>query len=227
MIKSEMIKLLKEEYGYNDEDLKNEKGNPLRNDELEKLIEKEQVKNSENDEKEQNSSEEDDFGVDETIFESRHQLNDKDLILCMSGVSGDMNFVSALSNFRTKTTGFGQTMKIPYGDLAYVHNIAPDAFESGRIIVLNTAVQEEFGLKDLYKKVLTPKNIRKVLNMNGDELKEFISDMPRAMKSALYDEARKSYNTGKIDSIKTVEVIEKEFGVSLKDNAPVEDVVKK
>lgn len=233
MTKKEMVDLLVNKYGYDVSELKDDKGNIFRNAELEELIEKEEEKS--NDEKEDIKSEvdkeqEDDddiFALNEDAFKPKHIFNDNDLILCMSGVRGDMRFVSNLSNFTVKTTQFGQTVKIPYQDLVYVHNISPQAFHDGKIIVLNEHLQEEFGLEDVYKKVITPKNIRKVLELDANELSKFISDMPKGMKPSLYNEARKLYQVGKLDSRRTVEVIEEEFGVSLEDNAPIKDEVGK
>ena len=235
MTKKEMVDLLVNEYGYDVSDLKDDKGNIFRNADLEALIDKEEkaIEEIERQDKveleaEEAVEEEDDiFSLNENAFKPKHTFNDNDLILCMSGVRGDMRFVSNLSNFTVKTTQFGQTVKIPYKDLVYVHNIAPQAFHSGKIIVLNEHLQEEFGLEDVYKKVITPKNIRKVLELDADELSGFISDMPSGMKPALYDEARKLYRAGKLDSRRTVEVIENEFGVSLEDNAPLKDSVGK
>ena len=235
MTKKEMVDLLVNEYGYDVNDLKDDKGNIFRNADLEALIDKEEkaIEEIEKEDKvelevEEVAEEEDDiFSLNEDAFKPKHTFNDNDLILCMSGVSGDMRFVSNLSNFTVKTTQFGQTVKIPYKDLVYVHNIAPRAFHDGKIIVLNEHLQEEFGLEDVYKKVITPKNIRKVLELEADELSGFISDMPSGMKPALYDEARKLYRAGKLDSRRTVEVIENEFGISLEDNAPISDEVGK
>ena len=230
-----MVDLLVNEYGYDVSDLKDDKGNIFRNADLEALIDKEEKAIEEIErrdkvelEAEEAVEEEDDiFSLNEDAFKPKHSFNDNDLILCMSGVRGDMRFVSNLSNFTVKTTQFGQTVKIPYKDLVYVHNIAPKAFHDGKIIVLNEHLQEEFGLEDVYKRVITPKNIRKVLGLDADELSEFILDMPSGMKPALYDEARKLYRAGKLDSRRTVEVIENEFGVSLEDNAPLKDAVGK
>ena len=235
MTKKEMVDLLVNEYGYDVSDLKDDKGNIFRNADLEALIDKEEkaIEEIKKEDKvelevEEAVEEEDDiFSLNEDAFKPKHSFNDNDLILCMSGVRGDMRFVSNLSNFTIKTTQFGQTVKIPYKDLVYVHNIAPQAFHDGKIIVLNEHLQEEFGLEDVYKRVITPKNIRKVLGLDADELSEFILDMPSGMKPALYDEARKLYRAGKLDSRRTVEVIENEFGVSLEDNAPLKDSVGK
>ena len=235
MTKKEMVDLLVNEYGYDVSDLKDDKGNIFRNADLEALIDKEEkaIEEIEKEDKveleaEEVVEEEDDiFSLNENAFKPKHTFNDNDLILCMSGVRGDMRFVSNLSNFTVKTTQFGQTVKIPYKDLVYVHNIAPQAFHDGKVIVLNEHLQEEFGLEDVYKKVITPKNIRKVLGLDADELSGFISDMPSGMKPALYDEARKLYRAGKLDSRRTVEVIENEFGVSLEDNAPLKDSIGK
>lgn len=237
MIKKEMIKLLISEYGYSEDELKDERGNLLTNKELEKLIEEEETSKEdakedtkeeavEKDKVEEEVTEDEDiFGVDETVFEPRHNLKDDDLVLCMSGVNGTLNFVSPLSGFRATTSGFGQTMKIPYKDLVYVHNIATKAFTEGQIIILNRAVQEEFGLQEIYKSVITPKNIKTVLNFEADKLADFIQGMPKGMKATLYDEARKMYRSGEIDSVHTIKALEKEFGVSFDDNAPTDDKV--
>ena len=226
MTKKEMEDLLVEKYGYDRKELKDEKGNRLNNSVLEEMIAKEEAEGSAEKEDSKDEASEDNFSLDETIFEASHNLGDKDLVLCMSGVNGDLNFSSPLSNFRVQTKDFGQTMKIPYGDLAYVHNIAPDAFEQGKIVILNKQVQQEFGLEDVYKHVITPKNVREVIKLEADELQDFLAQMPKAMKVSLYNEARKMYQQGKIDSIKTVKVIEEEYNVSLEDNAPINNEVK-
>lgn len=229
MIKREMIELLVSEYGYTKDELKDNKGNFLRNDQLEALIKEEEAKLEEVEEAEApdtpEEKEEDIFDLDATAFAPKHNFKDEDLILCMSGVNGEYYFSSPLSNFRAQTAGFGQTLKIPYGDLKYVHNITPKAFEDGDIVVLNQDIREEFGLGDIHKRVITPKNVRRVLKMSASDLSQFIANMPKGMKASLYDEARKLYRRGDIDSIQTVRIIEEEFGVSLEDNAPTKDVI--
>ena len=233
MIKAEIVDLLVEKYGYDVRDLKDDKGNIFNKPVLEEILEKEEAKKVEEvqevEEKVEETPEEksDIFALNEDAFKPSHVFDDNDLILCMSGVRGNMTFKSQLSGFTVKTTNFGQTVKIPYKDLVYVHNISPNAFHKGHIIVLNEHLQEEFNLGDVYKNVITPNNIQKVLKLDSEDLSKFISDMPSGMKPALYDEARKMYRDGRLDSIRTVEAIEKEFGISLEDNAPISDEVGK
>lgn len=229
MIKAEIVDLLVGKYGYDVRDLKDDKGNIFNKPVLEEILEKEEAKEVEEvQEVEEKVEEENDiFALNEDAFKPSHVFDDNDLILCMSGVKGNMTFKSQLSGFTVKTTNFGQTVKIPYKDLVYVHNISPRAFHEGNIIVLNEHLQEEFNLGDVYKNVITPNNIQKVLKLDSKDLSKFISDMPSGMKPALYDEARKMYRNGKLDSIRTVEAIEKEFGVSLEDNAPISEEVGK
>lgn len=229
MTKAEIVDLLVEKYGYDVRDLKDDKGNIFNKPVLEDILEKEKSKEVEEvQEVEEEVEEENDiFALNEDAFKPSHVFDDNDLILCMSGVKGNMTFKSQLSGFTVKTTNFGQTVKIPYKDLVYVHNISPRAFHEGNIIVLNEHLQEEFNLGDVYKNVITPNNIQKVLQLDSEDLSKFISDMPSGMKPALYDEARKMYRDGRLDSIRTVEAIEKEFGVSLEDNAPISEEVGK
>ena len=232
MIKAEIVDLLVEKYGYDVRDLKDDKGNIFNKPVLEDILEKEEAKEVEEvqevEEEVEEAPEEDDiFALSEDAFKPSHVFDDNDLILCMSGVRGDMTFKSQLSGFTVKTTKFGQTVKIPYKDLVYVHNISPNAFHEGYLIVLNEHLQEEFNLGDVYKNVITPNNIQRVLKLDPEDLSKFISDMPSGMKPALYDEARKMYRDKRLDSIRTVEAIEKEFGISLEDNAPISDEVGK
>ena len=233
MIKAEIVDLLVEKYGYDVRDLKDDKGNIFNKPVLEEILEKEEAKKVEEVQKVEEKVEEepeennDIFALNEDAFKPSHVFDDNDLILCMSGVRGNMTFKSQLSGFTVKTTKFGQTVKIPYKDLVYVHNISPNAFHKGYLIVLNEHLQEEFNLGDVYKSVITPNNIQKVLKLDSEDLSKFISDMPSGMKPALYDEARKMYRDGRLDSIRTVEAIEKEFGISLEDNAPISDEVGK
>ena len=126
MTKKEMVDLLVNEYGYDVSDLKDDKGNIFRNADLEALIDKEEKAIEEIEKKDKveleakkavEEEEDDIFSLNENAFKPNHTFNDNDLILCMSGVSGDMRFVSNLSNFTVKTTQFGQTVKIPYKDL--------------------------------------------------------------------------------------------------------------
>lgn len=228
MIKAEIVDLLVERYKYDVRDLKDDKGNIFNKPVLEDILEKEEAKDKQVAQGTEAPEKEDDiFALNEDAFKPSHVFDDNDLILCMSGVRGNMTFKSQLSGFTVKTTNFGQTVKIPYKDLVYVHNISPSAFHEGNIIVLNEHLQEEFNLGDVYKNVITPNNIQKVLKLDSEDLSKFISDMPSGMKPALYDEARKMYRDGRLDSIRTVEAIEKEFGISLEDNAPISEEVGK
>ena len=225
MIKAEIVDLLVEKYGYDVRDLKDDKGNIFNKPVLEEILEKEEAKKVE--EVQEVEEKNDIFALNEDAFKPSHVFDDNDLILCMSGVKGNMTFKSQLSGFTVKTTKFGQTVKIPYKDLVYVHNISPKPFHEGSLIVLNEHLQEEFNLGSVYKNVITPNNIQKVLKLDSEDLSKFISDMPSGMKPALYDEARKMYRDGRLDSIRTVEAIEKEFGISLDDNAPISEEVGK
>lgn len=238
MIKKEMVDLLVNKYGYDERELKDEKGNIFNKPVLEEMIKKEESKSKESkdevspDSQEESEDEEvnvedDIFSLNEDAFKPAHVFDDNDLILCMSGVKGNMTFTSQLSGFTVRTTQFGQTIKIPYKDLVYVYNVSPNAFRNGTIIVLNEHLQEELNLGDSYKNVITPRNIRRVLKLDSKDLAKFVSDMPSGMKPALYDEAKRMYKKGELDSLRTVEVIEKEFGVSLEDNAPISDEVGK
>ena len=92
---------------------------------------------------------------------------------------------------------------------------------------MNKDVQEEFGLTEAYKNVLTSKNIDRVMKMDADKLRDFISKLPESMKTSLYAEAKSRFDRDEIDSRGTIQVFEDEYGISFKDNAPISEKINK
>lgn len=225
MKKEEMKRLLIDEYGYGEKELKDDNGGELTNKVLQKMIDEEQKKDEDDNAEVKEEQKQSLLQQEQTVFEQK-EIKDDDLILCMSGVNGELIFSSPLTNFTIRATKFGQPLKIRYKDLSYVHANSQSAFESGKIIVLNEQVAEEFGYKDMYENIVKAKDVKNILNLPADELGDFIDELPKATRNVLFDEARKAYNSNQLDSMSTIRVIEEKFGVSLEDNSPDSDVVK-
>ena len=208
--KKELIKLLVEEYGYEAEDIK-----MLTNAKLEGMIKQEEKDREELEHQET------------AIIVKDAGFKDDDMILVMSGISGALTHRSLSTSRVWDFLEFGQTQKMPYSELLTIRNTNPKVFNRGWLVVLNPRIQEDFGLTEMYKNILTPETIETVFDKNVEELSFLIDNLPEGMQIALMDKAREFYRNGRIDSISKVKLIEEKFNVSLEDNAPLSDIAVK
>ena len=208
--KKELIKLLVEEYGYETDDIK-----MLTNAKLEGMIKQEEADAKELEHQETS------FIVKDAGFK------DDDMILVMNGFGGALTHRSLSTSRVWEFLEFGQTQKMPYAELLAIRNTNPKVYNRGWLVVLNQQIQEDFGLTEMYKNILTPETIETVFDKSVEELKVVIDNLPEGMQIALMDKAREFYRTGKIDSISKVKLIEEKFNVSLEDNAPLSDIAVK
>lgn len=209
--KQELINILKKEYGYTDADLKNSDGKPLTNGQLELMIKKEEMDK--------------DVASEEVVVAKRQKINDDDLIPVMNGLSGTLIHTSPTTGRSWIFKQFGQQEKIPYSELLSLRNRSPKVFNEGWLIILNRQVQEDFQLTEIYKNIITPDSINSVFDKNVDELRVFVDALPEGMKTTFFAIARERYLNKKLDSVAVVEFIENRFNISLKDNAPLNDIV--
>lgn len=206
--KADLIKILVEEYGYEKEDIK-----MLTNGKLQAMI-KQEEKDAEALENEAT-----------LVVAQDNGIKDDDQIVVMNGLDGALMHRSTRTGRSWKFMAFGQTDKIPYSELQAIRNMNERCFTEGWLIVLNKQVQEEFGLTEMYKNIITPQNIDEIFNKEVDELEAFIDALPEGHKVTFVAKARELYNAKKLDSRRVVELIENKFKFSLEDNAPLSDVV--
>ncbi|QPK89731.1 hypothetical protein IEN91_04580 [Bacillus velezensis] len=211
--KAELINILVEEYGYEKEDLKfDAEGKPYTNAKLQALIQAE-IDDAKALEASRNR----------LTVKPENVLKDEDKITVMSGSTGAVVYHSLTSNKSWKFTEFGQTATIPYGELVAIKNRYPRYFKDGWFIILDEQVQEDFGLTEMYKNILTPDNMEEVFSMDINELSMFIDKLPEGMKVAFVNKAQELYDQDKIDRHSVIKLIEQKFQISLDDNSPLDD----
>lgn len=213
--KKQLTEILVNEYGYEKSDLKDEDGKPFTNATLKAMIQSE----------EQDAEK---LEVEETVIKAKDApIKDEDLIVVMNGLDGALTHRSISTGRVWRFIEFGQTDKIPYGELLRIRNNNPKVFNDGWMIILNRKVQEDFGLVEAYRNILTPETIDEVFTKDVDELKAFVDALPKGMKVTFVSKARQLYNAKKLDSMRVIEYIQSEFGISLEDNAPISDIAVK
>lgn len=214
MKKADYIKILMDDYGYEKEDLKfDAQGKPYTNAKLKAII----------DQEEQDAKE---MEEDSTRFVAKEsKIDDNDAIVVMNGLGGALTHRSGTTGRSWRFREFGQTDKMPYGELLALRNGSPHVFEDCWLVVMNKDVQEQFGLTEKYKNILTPENVKHIFKKEIEDFKEFVQNLPKGMKSAFIAKAREMYASKELYDIRIVEFIETEFGFSLDDNAPKSDFV--
>lgn len=205
--KQELINLLVETYGYKEEDI-----STLTNAGLKGLIKKEEDEAQE-------------FEASLTVEKVKQTFKDDDLIHVMSGFAGGLRYKSTRNGRVWIFSQFGQVDKLPYAELLNIKNNSPKVLSEGWIIVLNKQIQEDFGLVEIYKHIITPENIESIFSKSATEVEDFLQHLPKNMKTVFFNKARELYNNNVLDSRSLIELIEEHFDVSLKDNAPITETI--
>lgn len=214
MKKQELIEILVNEYGYEAEDLKFDADKkPYTNAKLQALIDAE-VEDANT------------FAQSKPVLK-RKVYKDDDGIEVMCASLGKVVYHSPISRRKFKFTEFGQTQKIPYQEIINMIQFHPAYFTEGTLIIMDKTIQEDYGLTDMYQKVLTPKNIESVFEMNIDELEVLVKTMPESARKTFVSKAQELFEDDKLDSYKIIQLIEREFGFDLKTNTPISDVAVK
>lgn len=208
MNKKELIKTLVEEFGYEKSDI-----SLLTNAKLKKLIKQEQE-----DEKELQ---------DEALMPvaKASKIKDDDVVLVMNGLGGSMTHRSDINGRVWKFRKFGQIEKFPYSEIQSIRNAYPKVLEHGWLVVLHKAVQEELGLTEMYKNILTPENVGEIFKKDVAELELFVDNLPQGMKATFVAKAKELMEANELFDTRVISFIETKFGLSLKDNAPLSDIV--
>ena len=207
MKKAELIELLVEEYGYEKEDIK-----LFTNAKLQSIMKQEEA-----DAKELEASE-------TMVVAKEEKIKDNDEIVVMNGSNGA--FTHSSRNGRVwKFKEFGQRDKMPYSELLAIKNVCPSVLEDAYLIVLNRDVQELLGLTTIYQNIILPEKVEEIFKKDVADLEAFVDGLPQGMKVTFVSKARELYNSRQLYDIRAIEMIEKKFGFSLQDNAPLGDIV--
>ncbi|UGO51079.1 hypothetical protein PQE70_gp226 [Bacillus phage vB_BanS_Nate] len=212
--KSDLIKILVEEYGYEKEDLKfDAESKPYTNAKLQALIDAEKE--------------------DAEVFASQSKrikvqkskkFKDEDLIPVMNGLSGGLFYQSDRTHKVWEFKGFGQESAMEFSELINLRNKYPAYFMDGWLIVCDDDVVKELNLASMYENILTPKNVKEVFEKPIEEMEKFVDRLPQGMKITFVDIAKDLYNKEELDSVKVIRFIEDKFKFSLDDLSPVNDI---
>lgn len=208
--KKELIQVLVDNYGYENEDIK-----LLTNAKLEGLIRQE-----EKDAKELEESE-----TLEQFTEDVLEVKDEDMVQVMSGIHGELIHRSQKSGRMWKFSKFGQIDRMPFIELMTIYNNNPKTLEECFIVILNDKVAKNFNLSEIYKNIVSPNNLDELFKKDVKDLESIVENLPESFKTVFVIRAKELYEQGKLDSMSLINFIQNKFDISLEDNAPLSNIV--
>lgn len=208
--KKELIKVLVDNYGYENEDIK-----LLTNAKLEGLIRQE----------EKDAKELEDSETLEQFTEDVLEIKDEDMVQVMSGIHGELIHRSQKSGRMWKFSKFGQIDRMPFIELMTIYNNNPKTLEECFIVILNDKVAKNFNLSEIYKNIVSPNNLDELFKKDVKDLESIVENLPESFKTVFVIRAKELYEQGKLDSMSLINFIQNKFDISLEDNAPLSNIV--
>lgn len=228
-----MIKILTEQYGYEEKDLRTEQGNPLTNAVLLKMIEDEEEASKALKEAPKVEAK----PIEEVVTKEPTRITHDDVGGRNQTISGGTEILVMAGDasviYHAPNTGrtyqfsdFGQIDYITYEDLRAMANRHPKFLKDGAIIILDEEVNKRLG----YNHIKVPTN-RKVietalLQTDGDTegLIKYIESVPEATKRVIASTARQLFEERELYDNRVIDALEDYFGFSLEDGTPKADI---
>ena len=137
-------------------------------------------------------------------------------ILCRSINNGGMGIEGAKSGNFYQWADYGDEDEVEYQDLIYMVRARQSWVYKPRLIILDEDfVEQNPQLKDLYDSLYTTKDLKDILKMTPAKMKAAIENLPDGAKDSIKGIVATMIDTGALDSISKVKVIDEIFGTKL------------
>lgn len=149
-------------------------------------------------------------------FDSRKEFKDTDKIPCVSITVGGLNFVGDKSGDLYQWVNIGDVVSVEYRDLlSAVRSHSVFVYEPRFIIQDDDFLAQHDDILVRYGQLYTPQDIEQVLAMPAPQLEATLKKMPVGAQNAVRDLAVRKIDSGQLDSVQRVKVIDAFFGTEL------------
>lgn len=154
--------------------------------------------------------------VEQKSSTSVKEFNDTDRIPCVSITVGGLSMVGAKSGEFYRWMNMGDVVEVEYRDLvSAIREHTKDVFEPRFIIQDDDFLAKYDTVQLRYGQLYTPADIEQVLAMPATQMEAMIKKMPVGAQNAVRDLASRKVDSGELDSINRVKVIDSFFGTQL------------
>ena len=147
---------------------------------------------------------------------SEREFKDTDKIPCVSITVGGLYWEGDKSKELYTWLNMGDVVEVEYRDLvAAIRTNSPYIFEPLFVIQDDAFLAKFDNVQARYGRLYTPADIEAVLAMPAPQLDAALRKMPKGAQNALRDTAVRKIDSGELDSVQRIKVIDSFFGTEL------------
>ena len=146
-----------------------------------------------------------------TVSTKEKRLFDKeDLIPCRSITFGELLMVGAKTKFVYRWADYDDVQEVEYQDLVYDVKIPGGSYSRfPRFVVIDDDfIEQNPVLNDIYSKIYSKSDIRKILDLSPSELKKTVEGLPKGVKDSLKTMVSTMITNGSFDSMNKIRVLD-------------------
>lgn len=157
--------------------------------------------------------------VEEIIKEPKEKKFAKDdLIEVKSITNGELLLIGKKTNNLYQWADYGDVTEIEYQDLLYSVRSAGGnsaAFTPCFVVLDDDFVKQNKALSDLYDKIYSVNDLRKILELSQKELEKELKELPIGVKNTVKGLAATMIDNGELNSLDVIKTIDDVLGSSL------------
>lgn len=134
-----------------------------------------------------------------------------------NGFNGILVYISKKTGEEFRWDKFGDIQEMELSELRNAKNHSKAFFVNNWFLIDDEEVLDWLGVSQYYKNALTFGTFDELFSKEPDEIEEIFKDLPDGQKRSLLYRSRELIDNGTIDSIKTINALEKCLGVELID----------
>lgn len=134
-----------------------------------------------------------------------------------NGFNGILVYISKKTGEEFRWDKFGDIQEMELSELRNAKNHSKAFFVNNWFLIDDEEVIDWLGVSQYYKNALTSGTFDELFSKEPDEIEEIFKELPDGQKRSLLYRSRELIDNGTIDSIKTINALEKCLGVELID----------
>jgi len=148
--------------------------------------------------------------VKETTVKEQRVFDKEDLIPCRSITFGELLMVGAKTKFVYKWADYDDVQEVEYQDLIYDVKIPGGSYSRfPRFVVIDDDFLEQNPvLNDVYSKIYSKQDIRKILDLSPRELENTVKGLPKGIKDSLKTMVATMITNGTFDSMNKIKILD-------------------
>jgi len=132
-----------------------------------------------------------------------------------NGFQGMLVYVSKRSGETFVWDNFGDEQEISLRELKNAKNASKGFFANNWFMFDDDWVVDYLGVRQFYKNSVSVDAIDSMFDKSIEELEKILDNIPNGQKRTIAYRARTLIENGKIDSLKTITLLEKKLGIQL------------